>query len=71
MSENDRDWLVNNFPNYIGRTLRGDVLHAYLEAERIILNREKHRVVSCSCQLRDIATTINELYSKWQRENNT
>lgn len=69
MSDKDRDWLIQNFPNYVGRTLRGDVLTAYLEAERIILNREQHRKVTCNCQLRDIARSINELYNKWLKEN--
>jgi hypothetical protein len=67
ISPEDKKWLDEEFPKYKGRTLMKQTLFAYYEAERILLGREKISKRGCSCQLRDLADNVHQLYGKYQR----
>ena len=41
MSDKDKQWLLTQFPKYKGLVPKGGVWDSYLEAERILLGREK------------------------------
>ena len=41
MNNEDRDWLLNTFPTFRGRTIRGEVLAAYYRAEMLLNNWDK------------------------------
>ncbi len=69
MSKEDKQWLKEVFPIFIGRTLRGETLDAYLRAEMLIDNTETKRRITCNCQLRDVARVINDKFAKWRKEN--
>jgi hypothetical protein len=69
MNNEDRDWLLNTFPTFRGRTIRGEVLAAYYRAEMLLNNWDKEKRRSCSCQLRSLAEGVDKLYTKWLSNN--
>ena len=68
MNSKDEKWLEEIFPQYKGRTVRGEVLTAYYEAERILNGWDKTKRRGCSCELRSLANSVNKLYENWQRQ---
>lgn len=69
MNKEDKQWLEEVFPNFVGRTLRGETLDAYLRAEMLIDNTDVKRKITCNCQLRDVARTIHNKVNQWRKEN--
>tara|TARA_R100001460_G_scaffold61476_2_gene101540 strand:- start:946 stop:1158 length:213 start_codon:yes stop_codon:yes gene_type:complete len=69
MNKEDKQWLIEVFPIYIGRTLRKETLDAYLRAEMLIDNTDTKRKITCNCQLRDVGRVINDKFGKWRKEN--
>ena len=69
MNNEDRDWLLNTFPTFRGRTIRGEVLAAYYKAEMLLNNWDKVKKRSCSCQLRSLADGVDKSYNKWLSDN--
>jgi hypothetical protein len=69
MEFNDRKWLKDEFPAYIGKTLMRDTLDAYLKAEMLIDGVDTKRRITCSCQLREVSRTINDKYAQWRNQN--
>lgn len=69
MNKEDKQWLIEVFPIFIGRTLRGETLDAYLRAEMLIDGTDTRRKITCNCQLRDVARVINDKFGKWRNEN--
>lgn len=59
------EWLKEEFPKHQGKTLRGETLKAYYEAERILLNRDKIQPRGCSCNYNQLKAFVDELYEKW------
>lgn len=55
------------FKQLKGRTLRGEVLHAYVEVEKILSG--KTTKPGCSCSYRSWSQKVEALYSKWEKEN--
>lgn len=70
MSEDNIKWLLEEFPKYKGKTIRGEVLNAYYKAEMLLSNREQINKRSCSCQLRSLATGVDKSYNKWVSDYN-
>ncbi len=62
---------LKEFKQYIGRTMRGEVLSEYIEIEKILSG--KSTKPNCSCSYRGWAERVNGLYSKWENtiNNNT
>ena len=65
----DYDKILKDFPNYKGRTIRGEVLHAYVNVETILSC--KSTKPGCSCSYRGWAEKVHQLYDKWEKNNNT
>ncbi len=65
MKVEDKEWLMLEFPKYKGKTIRGEVLKAYYEAERILAGKEQIRKRGCSCELRGMATGVDKSYNNW------
>ena len=65
MKDEDKKWLIEEFPKYMGKTIRGEVLKAYYEAERILAGKDQIRKRGCSCELRGMATGVDKSYNKW------
>ena len=66
MSNLEIEWL-KGFKQYVGRTLTGQVLGAYYEAERILLGKSVINKRGCSCEYRALATKVNDLYELWEK----
>jgi hypothetical protein len=68
-SEEALIFLVETFgPKAYDRTLRGIVLEAYYQAEMYLLNRTEKQYRSCTCQYRNLANYVNNL---WLQERDT
>ncbi len=65
MKAEEREWLINEFPKYKGRMLKGQVVSNYLEAERILLNRQTINKRECDCDNTDMARQTDRLYERW------
>ena len=68
MNEQDKNWLLTEFPKYKGLVPKGDVWGKYLEAERILLGRDKILERGCSCQRNSVTASVNSLYENWLNE---
>jgi len=68
MKDEAKDWLLNEFPKFIGRTLMKDTLHAYYKAEMLLKGYEQIKRRSCSCQYRGLKTDTENSYNKWVNE---
>lgn len=66
----NNDWLNNEFPKFQGRMLKGEVLAAYYEAERILKNKETLQRRGCSCEYGTMAREVDRLYEIY-RQNQT
>ena len=71
MKDSERQWLIEEFPKYKGKTIRGEVLKAYYEAERILAGKDQIRRRGCSCELRGMATGVDNSYNKWLQNEKT
>ena len=41
MKDEDKKWLLEEFPKHRGKTIRGEVLQAYYRAEMVLSGKEK------------------------------
>ena len=71
MNIKDIDWLLHTFPNYRGRTIRGEVLAAYYKAEMILSGKTQIRKRGCSCELGGMARAVDNSYNKWLQNEKT
>ena len=65
MNDKDRKFLEVAFREVYGHTLRGIVVDRYLEAERILLNKERIHRRSCSCSYGSLKRSVDSLYERW------
>lgn len=70
MSEEDKNWLIEEFPAFIGRTLMKQTLNAYYRAEKLLHGWEKEKRRSCSCNLRHLKENTEWKYRTWLHEKN-
>ena len=71
MKDEDKDWLLNTFSQYRGRTIRGEVLTAFYRAEMLLNGWSQIKKRSCSCQLRSLADGVDKLHDKWLQNEKT
>ena len=72
MSERDKDWLIAHFKTKAyQRVMRGDVIHDYLYAEKILKGADKIHRRGCGCEYGSVARAVDKLYKEWLIENNT
>ena len=69
MDNEKEDFLLNVFPEYQGRTLRGDVLNAYYKAEMLLKDRHAIQRRSCGCQYGSMGREVDRLYQEWLERN--
>jgi len=65
MKDEDKKWLIEEFPKYKGKTIRGEVLASYYRAEMLLNGWSQIKKRTCSCQLRSLASETDRLYNKW------
>lgn len=65
MSEQDKQWLIEEFPKYRGRILRGEVLDSYYKAEKILKNLTTIKKRGCSCEYKSLGIQVDNLYEKF------
>lgn len=68
MSNEDKDWLKNVFPTFIGRTLMKDTLQAYYKAEMLLNGYATIKKRSCTCHYRGLKNGVENSYNKWLNE---
>ena len=69
MNSEDIKWLLEEFPKYRGKTIKGDVSNSYYKAEMILNGWSQVKKRTCSCQLRSLADGVDKLYNKWLQNN--
>lgn len=69
MNNEDKIWLEQTFPQYYGRTIKGEVYRAYLKAEQIFNGAAKLNERGCSCQYRSLKNEVDLKYNKWLQSN--
>ena len=65
MSEEDKKWLLEEFPKYKGKALKDEVLNAYYIAERILKGNPTIHKRGCTCEYGGMANEVNTLYNKF------
>lgn len=66
MSEAEQRWLDEVFPTHQGKMVRGEVLQAYYEAERILKGKQTIQKRGCSCQFTGMAREVDRLYEQYR-----
>lgn len=61
----DIKWLEEEFPKYKGRSLKGDVLVAYYQAERILKNNPTIQKRNCTCEHGGLKSDVERLYKAY------
>jgi hypothetical protein len=67
ISAEDKDWLDNKFPVYRGKTLIGETLMAYYEAERILEGWQGIKKRDCTCEYGSLASKVHALYGRYKK----
>lgn len=67
MTEEDKEWLRETFPQYKQAVLRGVNLDAYAKAEVIMIGKSSKP--NCSCSYSSYKQKIEGYYDKWLKEN--
>lgn len=66
MNERDKDWLLGHFKDKAyKRVMRGNVIHDYLYAEKVLKGADKIHRRSCGCEYGGVARAVNKLYEEW------
>jgi len=69
MNTIEKQFLLNTFPEFKGRTLKGQVLAHYYEAERILNGWESIKRRNCSCNLGSMAREVDKKHNTWLENN--
>tara|TARA_S200002703_G_C3782970_1_gene241314 strand:- start:251 stop:469 length:219 start_codon:yes stop_codon:yes gene_type:complete len=66
MNKQDRDWLINQFPNHRNfKSIDQDTIDAYMRAEMILHGWNKIKQRGCKCQWKGVIAGIDVIYDKW------
>jgi len=72
ISERDSNWLREHFAKEsYGKVMRGNVIHDYLNAERILNGYDKIKRRSCGCEYGGVQRAVNISYNKWLEKETT
>ena len=69
MDENEKQWLMDIFPQYKVTVLRGDNKQQYMKAEQLISGNVT--IPECGCQYHSYQNKVNGLHDQWVKEQNT
>lgn len=69
MNKEDKDWLINTFPTFQGRVLKGEVKSAYLRAEMLINGWDKIKARGCGCEMGSLKAQTDIKYNNWLQFN--
>lgn len=66
MNERDKDWLLGHFKDKAYKlVMRGNVIHDYLYAEKVLKGADKIHRRGCGCEYGGVARAVNKLYEEW------
>lgn len=63
VSVEDKDWLLNVFPQYLNHPIRGVHKDAFIRAETILAG--KATLPGCSCRMNAYKNKVQDLYQNW------
>tara|TARA_R110001632_G_scaffold60902_1_gene147242 strand:- start:443 stop:673 length:231 start_codon:yes stop_codon:yes gene_type:complete len=63
-------WLLNEFPQYQVKVMRGDTKNAYLKAEMLLTNAHAIKPRGCGCQNGALKSQVDEQYRQWLLKKN-
>ena len=69
MNTIERQFLLNTFPEFKGRTMKGEVLQKYYEAERILNGYKAIKKRSCGCHYAGMGREVDKKYETWLQNN--
>ncbi len=69
MNTIEKQFLLNTFPEFQGRTLKGQVLAHYYETERILNGWESIKKRGCGCNYASMAREVDRKYKTWLENN--
>lgn len=70
MNNEQKQYLLQVYPNHRGKTMRGETLAVYYETEKILKNLPSINKRGCSCQYTAFAREIDNLYDQWFNSSN-
>ena len=73
INKKDSEWLLGPFKeNTYGKFMRGNIVHEYLYAEKILKGLPKIQHRQCGCEYAGIKRNIDQLYKEFlnEQENN-
>ena len=66
ISKKDSFWLLNHFTNdSYGKVMRGNVVHDYLYAEKVLKGYDKIHRRSCGCEYGSLKRIVDKLYKEF------
>jgi len=69
LTTEDAKWIKDYYYKEVhGRTLRGDIMNGYYEAERILNGWDEIQRRGCSCQWRNVAMGVHALLGRYKEE---
>lgn len=72
ISEKDSNWLKGHFTTEsYGKVMRGNVIHDYLQAEKILMGYDKIKRRGCGCQYGGVQRAVNKSYNEWLKKQTT
>lgn len=70
MTKRETKWLVEEFPKYMGLTLKGAVKDAYEKAEKLLFNLPETWVRDCTCEYGYLFNRVNTKYEEFLKSYN-
>lgn len=72
VSDRDKDWLLGHFKNKAyNKVMRGDIIHDYLYAEKVLKGADKIQRRGCGCEYGSVARAVNKSYEEWLENETT
>ena len=72
VNERDKNWLLSHFKlKSYKKVMRGDVIHDYLYAEKILKGADKIHRRGCGCEYGSVARAVDKLYEQWLKQDTT
>lgn len=66
ITDKDKKWLLTSFKvNSYGKVMRGNIIHEYLYAEKVLKGYDKIKRRGCGCEHGGVKTQVDRLFKEW------
>lgn len=70
ITDEQAEWLLQEFKPLIGRTVMKEVADIYLQAESILQGTDSPRKIGCKCELGHLKSNTERMYNEFLQEYN-